>query len=281
MDKIAIISDIHGNLEALNATISDIKKRGINKIYCLGDIISKGTHSKECIEIIKKECDVVIQGNCDYYFSKEFTKEELSLKDEVEKKRINWNKEKLDNEELLYLKSLPFCHEFYVSGSLIRIFHATPCANDVPVINLDNIETKYNMFLPTDKTISNNVADVVIYGHIHHPYLDKLYNRTLINVGSVGNSFDVIRNDKKDSSVLETTKACYLVIEGELGKKEYGDSISFNFVKVPYDISKVLDNNEDNIEKENYEYEILKGKYRNMKKINDGYIKRGIDISKI
>ena len=163
----------------------------------------------------------------------------------------------------------------------MRLFHATPAANNIPVINLDSIETKYNMFLPSEKTVSGNIADVVIYGHIHHPYLDRLYNRTLINVGSVGNSFDVIRNDQKDANKFETTKACYLVIEGDIGKKEYGNSISFNFVKVPYDISKELSNNDDNIERESYEYEMIHGKYRNMNKINEGYIKRGIDISKI
>ncbi len=53
------------------------------------------------------------------------------------------------------------------------------------------------MFLPSERTISNNIADVVIFGHIHHPYMDKLYNKTLINVGSIGNSFDTIRNDSK------------------------------------------------------------------------------------
>jgi protein phosphatase len=281
MDKIAIISDIHGNLEALKATISDIKKRGINKIYCLGDIIAKGTHSKECIDIIKKECEVVISGNCDYNFSKDFSNEELNQKDEIELKRIRWNKQKLTPEDISYLQSLPFCHEIYISGSLVRLFHATPMANNITVINLDSIETKYNMFLPSEKTISDKVADIVVYGHIHYPYLDKLYNRTLINVGSVGNSFDVIRNDLKDADTLETTKAYYLVIEGELGKTKYEDSISFNFVKVPYDISKELNNNDDNIEKESYEYELKKGEYRNMNKINEGYIKRGIDISKI
>lgn len=281
MDKVAIISDIHGNLEALKATIADIKKRGINKIYCLGDIISKGTHSKECIEIIKKECEVVVSGNCDYYFSKDFSKEEFALKDEIEQKRIKWNKQKLSDDDISYLRALPFCHEIYISGSLIRMFHATPTANDILVINFDSIETKYNMFLPSEKTVSNNVADIVVYGHIHHQYMDKLYNRTLINVGSVGNSFDVIRNNEKDASTLETIKACYLVIEGELGKKEYGDSISFNFVKVPYEVSKELSDNNDNIEKESYEHEIINGKYRNMDKINEGYIKRGIDISKI
>ena len=56
---------------------------------------------------------------------------------------------------------------------------------------LTSIETKYQIFLPSEKTLSQDIADVVIYGHIHHPYMDKIYNKTIINVGSVGNSFDV------------------------------------------------------------------------------------------
>ena len=68
--KIAIISDIHGNLEALKSTLQDIEKRNIDKIICLGDIIAKGIHPKECIKLIKEKCDIVIQGNTDEYFSK-------------------------------------------------------------------------------------------------------------------------------------------------------------------------------------------------------------------
>lgn len=96
------------------------------------------------------------------------------------------------------------------------------------------------MFLPSENTVSNEVADVVIYGHIHHPFMDKLYNKTLINTGSVGNSFDTIRNDNKDSNVLETTKSFYLIIEGEYGSREYNSEVSFQFIKVPYDIEKEL-----------------------------------------
>ena len=49
--KIAVISDIHGNLEAMNRVLEDIKKRNIDKIFCLGDIILKGTHMKECLSV--------------------------------------------------------------------------------------------------------------------------------------------------------------------------------------------------------------------------------------
>lgn len=55
--KIAIISDIHGNLEALKATLKDIEKRKVDKIICLGDIIVKGVHPKECISLIRTNCE--------------------------------------------------------------------------------------------------------------------------------------------------------------------------------------------------------------------------------
>ncbi len=73
MDKIAVISDIHGNLEALKTVLKDIKKRNIKRIFCLGDIIAKGTHPHECIKLIKERCEVVIQGNCDEYFTRDFS----------------------------------------------------------------------------------------------------------------------------------------------------------------------------------------------------------------
>ncbi len=65
--KIAIISDIHSNLEALKATLNDIKSRNVDKIICLGDMIAKGVHPKQCIKLIRDNCDIVLQGNC-YFF---------------------------------------------------------------------------------------------------------------------------------------------------------------------------------------------------------------------
>lgn len=272
--KIAILSDIHGNLEALKSTLEDLKKRKVDKIICLGDIIAKGIHSKECLELVKNKCDIVLRGNCDRYFSEEHTERNIS-KEEI--KRIKWNQSKLDKKDRDYLLKLPFCYEFYMSGSLVRLFHATPEVDNIAIINQDNIETKLKMFYPSIKTLSQLTADVVIYGHIHHSYMDRLYNKTLINVGSVGNAFDVIRNEKKDSNILETTKSNYLIIEGDYNSKEYNSEISFQFIKTPYDIEKELENQEENIEKENYKYELIQGKYRNMEKIKDNLKKLGIN----
>ena len=277
--KIAIITDIHGNLEALKSTLNDIEKRKVDKIICLGDIIAKGVHPKECIELVKKNCEIVLQGNCDLHFSTEH--KNIDKMPEQEQKRIKWNQSLIDEEDRKYLLSLPFSHEFYMSGSLVRLFHATPKVNNKAILNVDSIETKYEMFLPSENTISQEKADVVIYGHIHHPYMDKIYNRTLINVGSVGNSFDVIRNKNKDANILETTKSNYLIIEGEYGSKEYTEDISFQFIKVPYDIEKELKDEDLNLEKENYRFELEKGMYRDMTKINENFKRLGIDVEKI
>lgn len=277
--KIAIISDIHGNLEALKETLKDIEKRKVDKIICLGDTIAKGVHSKECLELIRKNCEIVLQGNCDEHFSMEH--KNIDEMPEQEQKRIKWNQSLISKEDREYLLSLPFCHEFYMSGSLVRLFHATPIANNKAITNIDSVETKYQMFLPSENTASQDVADVVIYGHLHHPYMDKIYNKTLINVGSVGNSFDVIRNKEKDSNVLETTKSYYLIIEGEYGSKEYTSDIAFQFIKVPYDIEKELKDENLNIEKDNYRFELKEGRYRNMENINNYFRELGIGVDKI
>lgn len=278
MDKIAIISDIHSNLEALKEVLKDINKRGIKKIYCLGDIIAKGVNPSECVALIKENCDIVLQGNCDEFFSRDFSNNEIK---NYKYSRIEWNQSMLSLDELKYLRDLPFCHEFYMSGSLIRLFHSSPSKIDNLISNLDSIDKKYSMLLPSKYTNSQNIADVVIYGHLHTQYLDKIYNKTLVNAGSVGNPINLIRNDKKDSKNIETTRANYLIIEGNLDNKNYDDSLSFQFIAVPYNIKKELSSNKFNIEKESYEAELIQGKYRDTDKLYPYFNERGIDITKI
>lgn len=279
--RIAIISDIHGNLEALKSTIKDIKSKNVDKIYCLGDIISKGNHTHECIEIIKKECEIVLRGNCDRHFSGEIDREKIKerLKEKAKIEFDRWDNlsKILTEEEKQYLNNLPYSHEFYLSGSLIRLFHASPEKDNIVVINQDFMEDKYKMFLPSEKTISQEVADVIVYGHIHHQYMDKLYNKTLVNTGSVGNSFCLIRNEKKDSSIKEIRQAHYVILEGEYGEKEYSNSsIGIEFNKVPYNVEKELE--DDAFEKDLFRYEVLNGTYRNMTKIKENFERLGINF---
>lgn len=279
MDKIAIISDIHGNLEALKAVLEDIKRKNVDKIFCIGDIIHKGVHSSECIKLVRENCDVVVRGNCDEFFTKEHNLDEITS--ETEKTRIIWNASVLTDEDKDYLRSLPYSYEFYLSGSLVRIFHSTPYSLYEAVGLFADVNEKREMFNPTENTQSTNVADVVVYGHIHTQLVNRIYNKTLINAGSVGNALDYIRNDEKDGKDIETTRANYVVLEGELGSKEYNSSMSYQFVNVPYDIDKELKSDLKNPEREAYEYELKKGRYRDMWRIYKDFERRGFDISQI
>lgn len=278
MDKIAIISDIHGNLEALKVVLKDIKERNIEKIFCLGDIVAKGTHQEECVNLIKENCEIVLKGNCDDYFTSKIDRE---TKPEIELKRIDWIDSKLSDESKNFLKSLPYSFEFYLSGRLVRLFHATPNKINGFVGNIDTIDRLYSLFLPSKNIISNKKADVVVYGHIHTPFIQRIYNRTIINSGSVGNAIDVFRNEEKDADVRNTTLANYVILSGKYDSKDINEKISFEIVSVPYDIEKELKENEDNIEMESYEEELRSGKYRNMEKIYKSFELRGIETDKI
>lgn len=277
-ESIAVISDVHGNLEALTEVINDIQKRNIKTIICLGDIVAKGNSQKECLDIIREKCSIVLKGNCDEYFSSNI---DLSNKSIEEKNRYNWNQSKMTDTDRVYLKSLPYSYELYISGKLVRFFHATPEKINGFVGNIDKLEKLYSQFLPSDNTISNDKADVVVYGHIHISFMQKLYNRILINAGSVGNAIDVFRNNLKDGNPKNTTVANYLIISGIINSTNINDTISFEFVNVPYNIEKELERNKDNIDLDSYKEEMLNGNYRNLETIHKSFIDRGIDIDEI
>ena len=61
----AVISDIHGNLEALEAALADIERRSIHKIYCLGDVVGYGASPRECLDLVMDRCELSLCGNHD------------------------------------------------------------------------------------------------------------------------------------------------------------------------------------------------------------------------
>ena len=243
MDKIAIISDIHANKTALEAVLKDIKQRNITHIYCLGDLVVKGVNPDIVIDMIRQNCEVVLKGNCD---------EIICSEKAVERKF--WTTVKIGQDRVNYLRSLPIMHEFYLSGQLVRLFHASPYSLE-HIYNpmYSNIENRYsnlelkhvsNMFDNTEfigKSQSDLIPDIVGYGHIHTPNLYKFKNRTIFNTGSVGapNEMENEGNEHKTNSF--STLASYVILEGDLNSKEIGN-ISITNVRVLYDIEKEIEN---------------------------------------
>src|SRR5512140_1059617 len=62
----AIISDIHGNLEALSIVLADIRQRNIQEVLCLGDIIGYGPNPRECLDLVMETCRTTLMGNHDF-----------------------------------------------------------------------------------------------------------------------------------------------------------------------------------------------------------------------
>lgn len=260
MTRIAVISDIHANYEALKSVFEDIEIQKIDKVICLGDIIGKGIHAHQCIELVRKKCDIVIMGNVDERFCEDAQK----FKDyEIEYKRMVYNQSLMTKSDMKYLQGLPYSTEFYLSGNLVRMFHANPNSFNSNLNHFDvNFKKKLKLFESGNFTISDKTADIVVFGHLHYQFMEKYYNRTLINCGSVGNSGCLIHDDRFNAEPKEIIQAHYLILEGEEGSKDKTDSLSVTFRSVNYDIETELKNGLDNPEFEDYEIELRKAKYR-------------------
>ena len=240
MERLAIISDIHGNLTALQAVLGDVEKRGIKRIICLGDLAGKGPSSVEVVDLIRERCEMVVKGNWDYFMT---TVEDSEA--------ITWHRARLGEEREAYLKQLPLYFEFYMSGKLVRLCHASP--NDVfhrvhlPTPN----EKRLKLFEPTPT--SDLEADVVGYGDIHGAHVDHIGEKIIFNVGSVGNPLDF-------------TWAAYAIMEGVFDSRDI-DALSISIVRVPYDIEMAIREAEDISmpEFEDYAKELRTAIYRGRK----------------
>ncbi|MFA5522873.1 MAG: metallophosphoesterase family protein [Tissierellales bacterium] len=245
MDKIAIISDIHGNIPSLNAVLEDIKEKKIDRIMCLGDLAGKGPNPAEAVDVIKEECDVVLMGNWD-----------AMLSDANDYEMVKWAREKLGEERLDYIRNLPFSLDFYISGRLIRLFHASPQSVFHRVHSHSPSEKILGMFDNTDKTgkiFGDKNPDIVGYGDIHGAYISYFDDKVIFNAGSVGNPLDI-------------TLASYVILEGEYkGRDNKGFQI--NFVRIPYDVELAikLAKESDMPEIDAYINELRTGRYRGRK----------------
>ncbi len=237
MERVAIISDIHGNIPALEAVLEDIERRGIPRIFCLGDLAGKGPNSAQAVDTIRERCELVIKGNWDHFLAETMGEEKFA-----------WHQEQLGPKRLKYLKNLPLYTEFYMSGKLIRLCHASP--NDLFHRVYLHTETEERMKLFRGTKSLDKEADVVGYGDIHGAHIDNFNNKTLFNVGSVGNP-------------LEIPQASYAILEGNYGSMEE-NPLSISLIRVPYDVELAVSQAEmtDMPHKKEYILELRTAKYR-------------------
>ena len=238
MTKIAIISDIHANTDALQLVLNDIEKRCVDKVICLGDIITKYYYPKETVDIIKNNCDTVLKGNCD--------------NNVVKNENYRWARSLLGSKRLEYLDSLPASSVIKLGEVLINLYHSNP--NDMEMMfnplfdsnhkgaYKDKIIEDYKKMFPDDN------KQTTIVGHTHMDYIGTENNnslliekdptvgriilptdRSIINVGSVGepNTITHVNNGISTSILPELT---YLIIDD----KDLSQGFKAQIIKVPY-----------------------------------------------
>lgn len=218
---IAVISDVHANLEALESVLRDIRKREIEDILFLGDAVGYGPDPNKCIDLLRKECRVSLAGNHD---RAAVGMTNIEYFNEFARAAIIWTAEVLTEEHKGFLSSLPVSMTFQTVEDIFLV-HSTPREPESwhYLLSLWDAEVNFNYF--TER--------ICLLGHSHVPcvierrptgdmlvYRDKVTLkkglRYIINVGSVGQPRD------------HDPRACYAIM----------DNNSIAFVRVDYNIKK-------------------------------------------
>jgi predicted phosphodiesterase len=226
LEQIAVISDVHGNVTALEAVLADVAARGITRIVNLGDLIGKGPRGAEAIRLCRQACEATVRGNWDSFISRG---EDLLLS-----AAGRWVRRELSDGDLAWLAGLPGTQELVLSGRRVRLFHASQASEFVRVLRSHTDGEFAAMFTNTeftgDFTAGGGPAgltpDVVGYGDIHRAYLKEGRGLTLFNVGSVGNH-------------MSASAAAYGILTGVPESAETAP-FSVGFAQVPYDIDAEL-----------------------------------------
>jgi diadenosine tetraphosphatase ApaH/serine/threonine PP2A family protein phosphatase len=190
--KYALISDIHANLEALEACFRVIDAEGVDVVACLGDIVGYGASPNECIELVRERADFVVIGNHDAAVAGT-TETEYFNPDA--RSAVLWTRDALSPENLAFLRQLPYTAE--MDGTLL--VHASPSAPRewLYVFNVRDAAAEFAAFQQR----------ICFFGHTHFPgfFLQsggalsvkpppratlRDGDRALINVGSVGQPRD-------------------------------------------------------------------------------------------
>ncbi len=236
----AVISDIHSNLEALTTVLSDIERRGIKTIYCLGDVIGYGPNPKECLDLIIEKTEWCVLGNHDYavfyeptnfnYAAEQasfWTREVLEIEGEKELHNRRWS----------FLGGLPMRQTLKTkqeaSTIVMDFVHASPRRPINEYIFPDDVYTN-----PVKvRVLFERVRHICFVGHTHLPgvFLDEpdfylpeelgnVYpivddEKAIINIGSVGQPRD------KDN------RASYV----------YVDENELHFVRLKYDFETTME----------------------------------------
>jgi putative phosphoesterase len=209
--RIAVFSDIHGNLVGLDACLADlVAQGGADLIVAAGDHCLDGPKPKKVLQRLEEIGAQCVRGNTDRYLSDQGGE----TFEEIEDAQISWTRRELGERWLTYLRDLPFALRIGENGEQLLVVHANPC-NDDEHIWPDAEDGAL------ERMIGEEAATAIAFGHLHLPYVRMWRGKLLVNVASAGLP--------KDGD----PRACYAIFTQRAGGWEVKHR------RVPFDVKKV------------------------------------------
>ncbi|MBN1945069.1 MAG: metallophosphoesterase family protein [Bradymonadales bacterium] len=185
MPRIAVFSDVHGNLPALEAITREIQRRKPDHLICLGDLVAFGPQPAETLSFLREEVKptVVIKGNTDRWITQRvWEKGSAPAVDQVFLDSIAWTADRIGSEGIAYLDSLSDETTLDLGELEIHLCHGMPGDDEQGI--------KRGVIEQVADAVSKVKAQVVFCGHTHLPLRTRIGDREVLNVGSVGLPFD-------------------------------------------------------------------------------------------
>jgi putative phosphoesterase len=186
-ERVAIITDVHGNLPALEACLARIDELDLDAVYCGGDLVGYGPWPNEVCRLIEERGIPTIFGNYDHAIGRDEEDCGCAYRDphdrELGEQSIAWTLQHTDQHSKDFMRALPFDLRFELAGRRVRLVHGSP--------------RKVNEYLFEDKparTFQRIAAgadcDVLVFGHTHQPWIHEYGGILFVNCGSVGKPKD-------------------------------------------------------------------------------------------
>jgi len=187
VQRAAVVTDIHANLPALEASLERIEALGIDRVLCGGDLVGYGPHPDEVCALMEDRAIPTIYGNYDYAIGRGLEDCGCAYRDpherELGERSVAWTLEHTSARSKDFMRELPFDLRFELGGRHVRLVHGSP--------------RKVNEYLFEDKparTFERIAAgadcDVLVFGHTHRPWVHEYGGVLFVNCGSVGKPKD-------------------------------------------------------------------------------------------
>jgi putative phosphoesterase len=187
MGAVAVITDIHGNLPALEAALARIEELGIDEVYCGGDLVGYGPHPNEVCALVEQRGIPTIYGNYDYAIARDLEDCGCAYVDkhdrELGQRSVDWTLAHTNAEAKAFMRDLPFDLRFSIGGNEVHLVHGSP--------------RKVNEYLFEEKPprlyerlAAAEDAGTLVFGHTHKPWIHTYGGVLFVNCGSVGKPKD-------------------------------------------------------------------------------------------